>query len=629
MEQANLHIKKLENLYVGEAVVFIGDDPFARDSWATKVQKIRSIRGENLLVGCEGDDTHQESRHFENFRLATGEESATGLVSETVQAKYVFKGEDEDDDADVEDQENDDEFPDFETEQEFEEAEKRAAESTETETVPKDGVDESGPELANVRYNDWAYNGMTNSIVQDTKVVVLEGCEDEVNEIFGKEFGTDVHRVIRHNTETDMITIMGVQYPAKYFRYATTNEIKAFGRDADLSVSGERCIRDTLKQICLVQARMDEQPLTDKNFPLWVRACLAQEYQEAIDHAGEQVLQHFDNEVKILENLSANNKPNAFVNFVDTQPLVPLLKHFIRRLGLEFHSGHTVSYHIHVIKKVVGMVYQQLQSRPLSKSSFEMFQKAELDMYGGFENFTNLYKEMDAFALVFAQADLDTLTPSTFELTLHQLDVLLNITSHVLLAYPLSELTLEEGEWELRHVDETTGHYSYGNKRYARVSRDRNEDGSVEVITELDSVTFSGDFKMEALFSSPNSIVVHPNVPFMPNKDIYVFVDDKHQVVLPEFQAYRLTAGKSVIVKYDGTPYVYQGRNAFDSSMINLAEQATGREKVIPLSDMYVVHTLSKDRLFSVQRNPQGIGVPQEDLKYPMYHAIYNDGKPQ
>lgn len=606
----DLYIRNLDAIQVGAKVVFIGDDPFAPAIWETDVQTVKSVSHLNILVGCPAYDTHSESRSYENFRMATANEADTGLVNTKVQSLYVngvLDKENDEDDADIDDSE-DEPMPEFETEDE------------------NSGSVEQSPMIAEPKANDWAHVGMSNSIVTEVKVVVLEGCEDQASQILGVPFGTDVHRVTGHSVVDDTVTILGVNYPAVLFRYANNFEIESFGRDPDFAENAPRTIRDTFKEVARVQARMNTTELNNESLPLWVRAGLAIEYMDALNDAGSETLKYLEVELGRLKAISLGEKYKAIISYDEIQPLLPLLEHMIKRVGLEFHSGHTISYHIHNIRSTLGKVYSTLCKYPQATTNFKAFQDAEFEVYGGAENFFKLYANMDAFALVFSDEDRDTLHPSTFELSMEDLNRLIDVSQSVLLRYPLSDLTLNEDEWEPQPTG-NTGHSSFQNKRYSRVFKDSNEDGSVELINELDVITFVDDLNLSVMYTNGNSVIIHPDAPFMPNKDVYIFVDETGAFKVPTIDTSRLVADKSIIMKHDGTVYNFKQFNKDDNTLV-LEERSTGRLYTVTTLQLHEVLSFNRNKLFSVQVNPTGSRTPKTDLPYPAYHAVYNDGAP-
>lgn len=623
----DLYIRNLNAIVEGTKVVFIGEDPFSPQIWEEKVQSVRSVQGTGILVGCEGFDSHNEIRNYHDWRIATVAEIESGLIDPTVQALYVGSAEDADDDADIDDSE-DDPMPEFETQEEFDEAEERARNSSEDVQVAKDEVEILPTEPK--RKNDFSGSGMSNSIVTGTDVVVLEGYEDAVAQIVGSAFDNEsIYRVTGHKIEDDTIQVLGVWYPATYFRYAINKEVNMYTRDADFNQNAVRDIRDVHKEIARLQARMNTESLDDEAFPLWVRAGIAQEYMDALNTAGFEQIKYVENEIERLRAIKNGEKYNSVISYDKIKPLKDIIRHILVRVGLEFHSGHSISSHVQVIRTVLARAEAKLRETPESKSSLKMLQELEYDLYGGREKYFELFKAMDAFSIVFLEeGDNFNQHASTFELTVDQIQDLLGILQSVILSYPLSDLTLKEEEWELRGSNETTGHYSYSNKRYSRVSRDINIDGSVEVITELDSITFVDSLDLSTMYTSPNSVVVHPNVPFMPNNDIYVYVGEDNKFFIPVIDMNRLTPDKSILLKYNGTVYVFKSLDN-EAKTVTVVQRGTSNQEVISFADLNLARSFSKDKMFSVQHNPDREGTPKEDLPYPSYHAVYNDGAPQ
>ena len=613
---SDLKIQEPSQMVLGSKVVYIGESPFTPESWSTEVLTINQVSNSNYDASTESGDGAGSLEHYGDFRVAHVSEIQTGLISEEIQNEY-YQFSDPREDCEIKDQSE--EFQDLDVM----DIGDMPKEDDEPENVAPANYVEPKPELS----NDWANAGMSNSLTPDLTVVILEGCESDVEEYLGDVDA--IYEVQSTVKATDKVMINNILLPASKFRYATLKENNGKRRDSKALESAEETIAGLLKKIKEIQARMNVDPLTKASVPLWVRLGIAQEYEDNLNSVAAQAVSKFQLELECLRKLEeSGDTQNTLISYSDILPTKGLVESLLISMGYEFHSGFTAPRHVLLLTEILAKAADVLSSRgDGAVADLKLFSDIENAMYsmGGISQ-AELFDKSEAFRLTFSNIT-PNLNPSDYQVTAENINNLLKIIKNVLSTCLLAPVGLTDDEWELVYKDESINVASYQNKRYSRAFLDVDLNTGTETVTELGVVSFVADAYFEDHFTSENSSIVHKELPFLADQSsAIVHVGADGVLHVPKFNVADLVEGETTIVKHDGSVYRVCRFNR-ESGTVDLEPQGMTKEVTVTVEELSEVRTITLESFASYNRAVKAGGaipknVISSDVKYPAYYAM-------
>ena len=600
LNQSGLTIQSIDSLEIGSKVVFIGDDPFSPDSWSDHVQTVVEIVGSNILAHQKDSDRHRELRNFSDFRFATSSERESGKVNHAIDGTNM----DIDDDEDVQDTEemHDDE---------------NLGDEVEPEEQPAVGVK---------RINDWAGNGMSNSLAVGILVVALDQFDEEIVKLY-PEF--DVNRVyhvlsISQNTDTIMITDR-IKLPAHMFRYLVSAEFENNERIYGLEEKADEIVRDAIDFAKERGARAESiEALTAENYPKWVLIGIAEELVAGIQENEARLINHLDTEMALIRDGKAAAPIIGWAKFTEIEVLV---RHVLTRVARELIDRPGEYLFGRVIQLILGKARNALTAQD-QFASIEILRSAEMEAYGGADLYYAGLKTGSAFTSLFAEPIVSGIPTTAFNLSEKQLRSATVIIKKLIDGEPLSAVNVEEAEWDLIEGDSSAQVQRYRNNRYPEMCKDVVKDFKTgDVITNVyqqNAITFIRESDVSQNFCNINSnVLAQPDAPYIP-KTIFAYVNNNNMLVLPKLDLERLRPNARLIMS-NGKAYNFIEKDGDWYKLICNDTEAVSR---VSGKELTSTRTLSHLDLLSFAVYGAGMqGVIDKPIEYPQYFVVhYGDG---
>lgn len=593
LNQSTLTIQSIDILEIGSKVVFIGDDPFAPESWANYVQTVVEIEGDNILAHQKDSDRHRELRKFSDFRLASVSESESGNVNHAIDGTHADL-EDDEDVQDVDDMGDDENLG-----------------------ISEDAEPEEPVHVGVAKVNDWGDKGMSNSLMPGILVVALDEFDSEIVNRIPTFDVNNVYQVlsVSKNTDTIMLTD-NIKLPARMFRYPVSAEFAQGERIKGLEDKADGIVRDALQKARECHARItNEDALTNGKYPKWVSVGLVEEMISALTENETRLISYLNSEMELVKNGKASAPVIGWEKFAEIESVT---KYLLERIARELLDANGEYIFGRIVQYTLGTARESIQQG--QKVNIEILREAEMEAYGGRDAYLESFKNDTAFTSLFDPAVLGNTPLEIFELSDKQLRLISNIIMKVIGGEPLSAVNVLEGEWDLKTDESSQAVQRYINNRYIDMCKDvvidMRTQQTMTNVYQSNAITFVNQHDTSKNFNNINShILAIADAPYLP-KSIFVYVDNNNMLVVPKVDVERLRPDAHLIghngemykfIDKDGEYYTFL--NVHTATPTRISETELTRTRILPVEE-----------LLSHKIYGKGInGVIDKDIEYPQY----------